>query len=128
MPMNKGRTNGRGAGQMPDKIRPSDKQSGKLSFSRSRRNALMGRKIQKLEDTRIDSAIDFEVRGREWDSVVPGLRLRIGNRKHPWEFYTERRDHGARRYIFKALGFYDRGQFGGYVAGQPGPRPSGLVE
>jgi integrase len=70
----------------------------------------MGRKIQKLDDTRIDSAIDFELQGRVWDSVVPGLRIRIGKRKHAWEFYTERRDHGARRYIFKVLGFYDRGR------------------
>ena len=58
---------------------------------------------------------------------MKGLQLRIGKRRHTWEFYSERRDHGERRYSCKALGHYDRGFRAGYVSGGRGPSMAGEV-
>ena len=89
----------------------------------------MEKKTYTLNDGYIDAVIDFQ-EGEPLllrDATVKGLQLRIGKRRHTWEFYSERRDHGERRYTCKALGHYDRGFRAGYVSGGRGPSMAGEV-
>jgi hypothetical protein len=75
------------------------------------RASTMQKKTYALNEGYIDSVIDF-AEGEPvllCDATVKGLQLRIGKRKHAWQFYHERRDHGDRLYTCKALGFYNRG-------------------
>jgi integrase len=70
------------------------------------------KKTYALHDGYIDSVIDFQEGAPILlrDATVKGLQLRLGKRRHAWQFYHERRDHGVRLFACKALGFFDRGR------------------
>ena len=85
----------------------------------------MQKRTHVLSDPYIEAAIDFQ-EGEPLllrDVEVGGLQLRIGRRKHAWQFYQEKKDHGRRLYFCKPLGFYDRGKFGTAVAGHKNAHP-----
>jgi hypothetical protein len=70
------------------------------------------KKTHALTDGYVESVIEFAEGAAPvllCDATVKGLQLRIGKRKNAWQFYHERRDHGARIYRCEALGFFDRG-------------------
>ena len=85
----------------------------------------MQKRTHVLSDPYIEAAIDFQ-EGEPLllrDMEVSGLQLRIGRRKHVWQFYQEKKDLGRRLYFCKPLGFYDRGKFGTVVAGHKNAHP-----
>ena len=61
---------------------------------------------RKLDDQHISALVDFQQFGIYWDTVAPGLRLRVGPRKVTWQFFAEHSVHGRRSTTHKTLGFY----------------------
>jgi len=64
------------------------------------------KKPQKFTDASVQALRDFEFKGLFLDSVVRGLRLRLGVHRCTWQFFREFRDHGKRGSICKRLGFF----------------------
>jgi integrase len=64
------------------------------------------KKPQKFTDAYVQALREFEVQGLFLDSVVRGLRLRLGVHRCTWQFFREFRDHGKRGSICKRLGFF----------------------
>jgi hypothetical protein len=64
------------------------------------------KKPQKFSDASVQALREFDVQGLFLDSVVRGLRLRIGVHKCSWQFFREHRDHGRRGSTCKLLGHF----------------------
>jgi len=79
-----------------------------------------------LHDSFVDALIDFQ-EGKPLllrDSQVKGLQLRLGRHRHQWQFYSERSDHGIRKYTCAPLGYFDRGGFLTFIGGGRGSAPA----
>ncbi|MEO6783592.1 MAG: integrase family protein [Bradyrhizobium sp.] len=61
-------------------------------------------KPRKLSDQHIEALREFNTLGTYPDSVVPGLRLRVGVHRSTWLFFQRHRIKGKRSTTFRALG------------------------
>ena len=61
-------------------------------------------KARKLSDQHIEAMREFDARGTFPDSVVPGLRIRVGVHRSTWLFFQRRRIKGDRSTTFRKLG------------------------
>jgi integrase len=61
-------------------------------------------KARKLSDQHIEALREFDTLGTYPDSVVPGLRIRVGVHRSTWLFFQRRRIKGERSTTFRALG------------------------
>ncbi len=61
-------------------------------------------KPRKLSDQHIEALREFNTLGTFSDSVVPGLRIRIGVHRSTWLFFQRHRIKGKRSTTFRALG------------------------
>jgi integrase len=70
----------------------------------------MTRKYEKLTDARVSTLHDFADAGPYvfWDTVVRGLRLRVGRNKTTWAYFVERQFRGKRSSTFRTLGYWPR--------------------
>lgn len=59
---------------------------------------------RKLSDQHIEALREFNTLGTYPDSVVPGLRIRVGVHRSTWLFFQRRRIRGERSTTFRALG------------------------
>lgn len=78
----------------------------KLSARKPRRNTDPDApiKARKLSDQHIEALREFDTLGTYPDSVVPGLRIRVGVHRSTWLFFQRRRTKGKRSTTFRALG------------------------
>jgi integrase len=63
-----------------------------------------GPKPRKLSDQHIEALREFNALGTFSDSVVPGLRLRVGVHRSTWLFFQRHRIKGKRSTTFRTLG------------------------
>jgi hypothetical protein len=61
-------------------------------------------KPRKISDQQIEALREFDSVGTYPDSVVPGLRIRIGVHRSTWFFFQRHRVKGERSAIFRTLG------------------------
>ena len=61
-------------------------------------------KPRKLSDQHIEALREFNTLGTYSDSVVPGLRIRVGVHRSTWLFFKRHRIKGKRSTTFRALG------------------------
>ena len=67
---------------------------------------MANKKPQKFTDASVQALREFEFKGLFLDSVVRGLRLRLGVHRCSWQFFREHRVHGKRGSTCKLLGHF----------------------
>ena len=61
-------------------------------------------KPRKLSDQHIEALREFDTLGTYADSVVPGLRIRVGVHRSTWLYFQRHRIKGNRSTTFRSLG------------------------